>query len=284
MHSKTTVNPFFPSALRALEEVIPYFYAEADSKIRNDFLAAIKRLCLRLQSTIVNLQKLQYNGTTSGTEAIDPSTKTDAEARSKSGLSDHRNFVQWLFVFSCGELQPSASYQRRISSLQVLTLMLRHDLFSASNVWSGPLTLRCAKHQQIEPFTGTTFCMLIDRVMDAFDDIRGCATSILKQFPKSFFSDALDVQSTSHPHDPVCLARAEEMLRSTGRADMGDGYGRLIEVMFDRTLPDEGAALTQKADLLLLLDQLENEIRIAKIDMARAVAHAPIHGRLIALR
>ena len=137
---------------------------------------------------------------------------------------------------------------------------------------------------QIDVFTYQTFALLLDRVMDAFGDIRSCATSLLEHFPRPIFNKLLHHGSSLHSNGSVYLKRADEMLRRTGRADMGDGYGRLNALIFDRVAADEDDSSGQKAILLSLLNQLESEIGIAKRDLPRAVAHAPVHGRLIALR
>ena len=128
MHSKATTNPFPLAVLRMLQESIPYFYTEDDAKSRSDFYSTAKRLCIRLHHTIVRLRK---------SDTLFNSHSEALKQREKVQLTKHLEFVQWLFEFSCAELQPTASYQRHVTSLKVLHLMLKSQLLAASQVISS---------------------------------------------------------------------------------------------------------------------------------------------------
>lgn len=120
--------------------------------------------------------------------------------------------------------------------------------------------------------------------MDAFDDVRDCAASFLKYFPKDIFVEPLAPAN----HNPVetqgILARADKAMRMTGRADFSDGFGRLNELYFDQISSQESGSSNRINRILSILDRLEHDIQIATSDLPRAVAQAPVHGCLISLR
>ena len=130
--SRSSMRPFPVSTLVKLQEAIPLLYTEDDAKTRNDFLSYTKRLCIRLHDSTTKLRKLQDDG--SSISISEDGTVAEGDHDIQAGLSETTEFVYWLFNYSVCELQPSASYQRRIVSLKVLTLMLKFDVFAATKV------------------------------------------------------------------------------------------------------------------------------------------------------
>ena len=93
----------------------------------------------------------------------------------------------------------------------------------------------------------------------------------------------------------IVLSRAQKTLHATGRADHADGVARLYEILSEacvrRTLEASGAALSENwwwsstssiVDRILIA--LEDGLLLAKNNLRLAVASAPIHGHLAALR
>ena len=122
---------------------------------------------------------------------------------------------------------------------------------------------------------------MVDLIVDPFDDVRSSAASFLRCFPKQVFTDLWNSTTLRSGNGQSILARVESLMQLTGRADFGDGYGRLSQVYLDRTVHE---APVQQATVLSLLDNLERDVQVATTDLARAVAQAPVHGRLIAFR
>ena len=123
VQSKQTLNPFPTEVLNMLRKSLPHSYVEVDAKARGDFLSTLSRLCSRLQHAITKLRR-----STASTNA------TSEFSRLNENLANHVNFCEWLFRFSCSQLQPTASYQRHITGLKTLHLMLKSEFFAASKV------------------------------------------------------------------------------------------------------------------------------------------------------
>ena len=125
--------------------------------------------------------------------------------------------------------------------------------------------------------------MLVDRTVDAFEDIRSLAAFLLKGILADRVTIALNDISSGSPDDGLILKRAEFAMRRSGRADFADGAGRLHDVLFGFDgLGIRG--MTTLDALYSLIETLETEVQLAVSDLREAVATAPIHGRLIALR
>lgn len=119
--------------------------------------------------------------------------------------------------------------------------------------------------------------------MDAFDDVRSLAASLLKGFPVPRVSIALKNAGSSDSDDGLILRRAELAMQRSGRADFADGVGRLHDILFG--LDALGTREMTTLDALdSLIGNLEAEVQLALSNMRMAVSTAPIHGRLIALR
>lgn len=108
--------------------------------------------------------------------------------------------------------------------------------------------------------------------MDGFDDVRSTSVSLLEYFNPSALQKALT----------LILPRAELLVQSTGRADFSDGFGRLCRLQYDCSA--RGLGSKQADTPRNLLQGLEYDIGVARHDLSIAVAEAPIHGRMIALR
>ena len=118
--------------------------------------------------------------------------------------------------------------------------------------------------------------------MDAFDDVRNCAAALSRTLSED---SSLHFASSRIRHSVhYVFSRAESLMRKTGRADISDGYARLLNIEFDRLLRDRDERAKSNGFVMSLLDILENEVALAVSDLKYAVVEASINGRLIALR
>ena len=273
VHSKKTVHPLPKGVLHMLQRSLPYSFSDVDAKARSDFLSTLKRLFYRLQSAITRLRR-----------SAAPTKITSGCSESSEHLANHVSFGGWLSRFACSELQPTASYQRHITGLKALDLMLKTDLFAVSKVCHILVFIKLAEEIKINPFNEAVFHLMLDLVVDPFDDVRSYAASFLMCFPKYIFADLWTSAILRSGDGRSILARAEHLMQVTGRADFADGYGRLTHLYVDRTLHEGCGPWVQEGIARSLLDQLECDVQVATIDLVQAVMQAPIHGRLIALR
>lgn len=121
-------------------------------------------------------------------------------------------------------------------------------------------------------------------MMDPFEDVRATAASLLLSY-----SPDLELLL-------IALENAEKLMRASGRADHADGYGRLVELYYvleaaaadkktvDGATDSDTGALLYRHNTFKLIDEINDLIEIASNSLENAVADAPLHGKVIALR
>lgn len=290
----SSTKPLTRDVLLALQQKLPHFHGETDSRARNEFVSAIKKLFSRLQGIIPRLNKVE------GVFPI-PSEISMARfnTRSSGPLEDHFKFLTWYFSFLLGELQPVASYQRHISALKVMQqlsnsgvhkyLQHRRAIIAASSGGEEP---------QYSFHDSSLFRLLLDLIVDPFDDVRSAAAALVQAFPKRMRSDPgsanSDMLSGAHGGHrqerltvSLTLQRAEALMRRTGRADCADGVGRLYDVLygFQDLAMAPADCHRERGDIMrILIANLESDVKVAQSDLQQAILSAPLHGYLIALR
>ena len=217
-------------------------------------------------------------------EAADsPSTS----AKSSEVVAAHRSFIEWYVSFLKAELRPTASYQRHISALRCISIIVRSGVdarvdgslhaksTSATAAW--PFTLDIVDKEMTD--------LLINLLLNAFDDVRSTAAEILSLVESS------SKQQTDTGESPMMvqlLAYAERELASSGRADHADGVAHLYSILFSQCpdlTGDREQWWTSKCGILEhLLHTVEETVRVASVSINEAVSKHPLHGLFISLR
>lgn len=231
----------------------------------------------------------------------------------QNSLQEHQSFMRWYIKFLSNELLPTASYQRHIMALKAIQIVIKsgatmskaksHSSINAKNhpEWSFTVVI----------FTDKMIRLLLDLIMDPFEDVRASATDILKVAPPECLADqshhnspsrssslpisdednlrdrpAENTIDTGNPRSTVSAAllqfieRSGDASRRTGRADLADGVARSSELMCSLLVTDEA----RLGFLENLVAELEEKVRVAQKDLAEAVMLAPIHGHYSSLR
>ena len=131
-------------------------------------------------------------------------------------------------------------------------------------------------------YTVETAEILFDLVLDGYDDVRSLAAGLLRAFEQPATLPRSGGQEDMYQVD--ILERAEKLARETGRASVGDGLGRIHDLRFARCWPFNTKNEDCSTQLEHLLQSLEFDIKQAELNLAAAVAFAPLHARFIALR
>jgi hypothetical protein len=127
--------------------------------------------------------------------------------------------------------------------------------------------------------------MLLDLILDPFDDVRDAAVSVLQlclvALPRT---DKEHIMSMI----PRFLARAEATMLQTGRADQADGvaraYGMVFALASDDSNHSTGLPFSSKQRLFEhLRTQLQDTLTVAHSDLSQAVDGRPVHGTFAAL-
>ena len=276
--STTTTQPLSIGAMVALQKGLPFLHADADAGFRSELFSLIRHLMERIKAATTTLTK--------------PPSKTKKNkakevVNSSELIAAHKSFIEWYVSFLKAELRPTASYQRHISALRCVSIIVRSGVdarvsgslhpksSSAAAAW--PFTLDVVDHQM----TG----LLIDLLLNAFDDVRSSAAEIMS-LVDSGSQQKIVAGETSMA--VKILAQAEKRLVLSGRADHADGVAHLYSILFsqcsDLTSGREQWWASKCGILEHLFQTIEQTIEIANVDMSKAVSNHPLHGLFISLR
>lgn len=317
--SPSPVRPFSAMALDILQSHMEILYADTDAKFRTDVLSNTRKMIERLRGTTAYLNKeLRSLSLKHGHDVSSMSREeSDLHGDILKLLRKHEDFIEWYMEFLLKELIPTVSYQRHITALKAIGLLLQSDIPncyptqppkapSNATIW----------HYGVDFFTARSMRLLLDLLVDPFEDVRGSAAAVLKLAPIDKFT-TMQPTNKPHCHKPRLLrmrdelqlhetdsannrtsggwsesadrnlglltsfiSRAEELSKRTGRADYADGVARCYELLYS-LLPSATARLKLVTDLV---SSLERKIHIAEQDLAQAVLDAPVHGTFAALK
>lgn len=316
--SSASARPFRRRVLRRVRQCIPHFHVEVNPKPRNEFIALMKKLCMRIRGATVSLlRRGQDPGSFNGEQTATPASPVasvnceqpvssmdtieqalDDESRV---LEEHVAFRKWYMVFLLQELHPSASYQSHITALKVLECLMGQDCACRNTSMKGNRDYIDSLNEHLP--RGLFLRPLIELLLDPFDDVRQFADTVLSLYlPTSSIPrickstggvedkvGSVDQEAKNQADQPIlsALNKAEKIAGITGRADHADGFGRLTNLLYETagtlTKPARGH---QSCYSIVdhLLSTIEKEVDIAKEDLLIAVSSKPLHGRLIALR
>lgn len=328
--SSSSIRPFSAVALGLLQSHMGILYADTDAKFRNEILSNTRHMIERLRGAIAlltrELESLKVLLNMDASNGSAPQERNQELLEELNGLLKvHENFVLWYLEFLSGELISTASYQRHVTALKAIALLLRSGILQpdrnislpkvSSNATTSPFT--------VDFFTTCTVRLLLDLVMDPFEDVRASAAVVLK------FASCVDFQvkiPTDNAKNLSCRrsgvglngkpTATRHISQSHEPSDIGSSAllmyhaiatPQLLLNFIDRA--EDAAKRTGRADyadgvarcyqvlyclspsmddrLRLiedLIDKLQAKIEIADRDLARAVSEAPVHGSFAALK
>jgi hypothetical protein len=282
--STTTTQPLSIGAMNALQKGLPFLHADADAGVRSELFSLIRHLMERIKAATATLTKLpSKTKNNKATNIIDSS----ASIKCPELIAAHKSFIEWYISFLKAELRPTASYQRHVSALRCISIIARSGVDSQI---SGSLHAKSTSGSAAWPFTLDVVDkemadLLIELLLNAFDDVRSTAAEILS------LANSDSLQQTGAGETPLVvqtLAGAEEMLVSSGRADHADGVAHLYSILFSQCsdlTSDREQWWTSKCGILEhLLHSVEQTLEIARVDMSKAIGNHPLHGLFISFR
>lgn len=311
--SPQATKPLTQGALNIVKNHLGHLFTDTDANFRSEVQSLVHLLIDRIKSVTFNLQKTQERESRRAPPQGNNGNSTESD--NGSGISTvyraHEQFMTWLVLFLALELVPTASYQRHISALKTLDTLLRSGI--DPSVEHKHLAKQ-SRGQVFWPFTVHVFTPLVSRVLldlllDPFDDVRQAALATLKlnstgiieheSQPDSKqigtgFEDrpaGSAVTRVSGDQSYLVLDRARRIMYSTGRVDHADGVARiydLIDFSTSSTASSASSAVKHSLNDYSIVEQLvtliTEALRAAKVDLADAVESYPVHGLLTALR
>lgn len=262
-------------ALAFLQDNLAHLYADTDAKFRNDVLSNTKHMIERTKGATAYLVR-----------EIDRMIIQDRQsdcADARQLLEKHEEFLSWFLEFLLGELIPTASYQRHITSLRAIALLLRSGLqvqSSEDQMLTATLDSATTWAYTLSVFNPESMRLFLDLLMDPFEDVRSEATAILKLANAHNFQSTNSQQPTTFNLLMEFINHAEDFAKRTGRADYADGVARSYQVLY-------GLLDAKKGRLSLvesLVTGLEKKVTIAQKELGEAVLVAPVHSDFSTIR
>lgn len=298
----SSVSPARPLTLNGLESIkrnLYHLFAETDANVRCDTFRLMQQLIDRVRAAMASLHK-----TITRSSSAETSTLASTMNSLDTILHAHWTFMQWLLRFLSAGLRPGGSYQRHICSLKVLLTVAKSGIdpsISAQYLSRQSLTqTKWPYHLCI--FTPWIERSLLDLTMDAFEDVRSIAVTLLAMNRRR---EVLSVGTTNtHAHGNAVIsarasesshidlvqfiARAEEIMLSSGRADHADGVSKAYALLFQKARDEVGGCVGWPMTKLRIVQHLgkflAHTIEIAEKDLHDAIHRFPIHGTLASIR
>ncbi|KAF2191501.1 HEAT repeat protein-like protein [Zopfia rhizophila CBS 207.26] len=291
VYSTAVTKPITTGVFQSLKRNLVHLHGDTDANFRGEILSHTQRLFDRLRASTATLVKLRVNNGTGSRIAIPPRRMNERRARGHSNLSqgslwNHLEFITWYLHFLEGELRPTASYQRHITALKSFYIVMRSGLDPGVPHHSLCKQAQGELHwaHELQIFNSRLMRLLLDLLLDPFDDVRSAAASLLALGLESKSPDAKRALLLTYP---CFLERAEAAMLITGRADQADGVARAYSLLFSQcaedslNLPGIG---TSMVIFVRLVDQLEETVAAARDNLSVAVNGRPVHGIFAALR
>lgn len=305
-------------------------YCDSDAKFRNEVLSNTKHMIERLRGATAFLvrETESISFQLRPERPLPPQERQMAQQALEQAtelLQSHVSFIEWYIDFILGELIPTSSYQRHITALKALSLLLRSGILKPS---SGTPPERIADNSTVWPymiefFNPMSMRLLLDLLMDPFEDVRSSAASILRLTSSDDFTanEAVtearaDVKSpqTANSAQSLVTAGQNAFIARLGvsceESSLSVRSGKPLGLLKDfveraeawskktgRADYSDGVArstsllfgllssINEQTDLLAqLVEDLETKLSIAENDLAQAVLDAPVHGNFAALR
>ncbi|KAH7631737.1 hypothetical protein SMAC4_06453 [Sordaria macrospora] len=287
--SQATTKPFSRIAFDLLRKHLAAFHADFDAKLRNEVLGYTKNLIRRVKNVISVAQRSLAQAAAKQNQApadkeTTPSKKKPAPenllknpAEAKEVLDRHEAFFAWYLEFLKGELLPTASYQRHITAMRAALLALKVGKHAGAT--------DDAVDDDVSKSISSDFTwirLLLDLLLDPFDDVRDSASNLLGLFSQEIIKSPAQPNLNSKTQLEVlqdfCL-KARALADRTGRADHGDGAAR-SQGLLCRWL--DGADL-QIAHISKIISGLEDKVTKAEKDLGHAAIENPVHPDFAAI-
>jgi hypothetical protein len=291
VYSVAITRPMSSGIFSSLKRHLVHLHTDTDVNFRSEILGYTQKLFDRLRASSATLAKsaVKADRDKASRLAIPKASFNHSTVQSQNdALIKHLEFVVWYIRFLVWELRSTASYQRRIIALQALTIVLRSSIdpgIPQSHLSKSALGQLNWAHG-VQMATPQLTRVLMDLIVDPFDDIRNSAVSVLQLCS---VTQLLAADDTVPATLRTFLQRGEALQVQTGRADQADGvaraYSLLISPMNEHAEPSDTTTFTTSYLVFeYLTDQLRSTLSYAFDDLAKAVNGWPVHSIFASLK
>ncbi|KAF9891702.1 hypothetical protein FE257_003714 [Aspergillus nanangensis] len=278
-------KPVSFATMKAVLKGLPSMHAESNSYSRGEILSLVRKFIIRLKGGI--LSQAEDWGETIPLPKKQQANVARDESETHASLREYIEFLK-------SDLRPTATYPRHITALRSLNLLLDSGLdarFPGSGA-SKPDGVVPKWKSHMDVFDPSLLRLLVDLLLDPYDDVRATAMAIVKQFPMEISLGNLRSPSggdTTCPQIIDALYKAEQLASNTSRADHADCVARLYQIVFSAALPATSQETAQWWDTKwsvvdTILKKLESKLSVVGGLFNASMRDAPLHGYISALR
>ncbi|OAF99231.1 HEAT repeat protein-like protein [Paraphaeosphaeria sporulosa] len=293
VYSTNVTRTITGGIFKSLQKNLLHLHTDPDVNFRRELISYIQRLFNRLRGSTATLAKFR-NETLRKGEGRHPfpegSPVHQNSSTAKDPLVESLRFITWYLSFIEGEIRLDAAYQRRITGLRALMVVLKSgvDPRVPHHYLSKGAQSQLHWAHGLQLANVGLIRKLLDMMLDPFDDVRDTSVSILQILFETMSEEGkLNMLSMLPPF----IKRAEATMLRTGRADHADGLARAY-ALYHSCVPTslesrEPSSVTVliKIDIIRRLNkQLQETLEIARDDLAEAVNGRPVHGIFAAIR
>ncbi|KAJ5908778.1 Armadillo-like helical [Penicillium taxi] len=275
-------KPFTKAATRAILNGLPSMHADSDSYSRGEIMSLTRKFIIRLKGGIL------------GEGPVLESAADKKQPASTMNDSETKFFLREYLDFLESDLSITASYPRHISALKAIKLLLDSGLDPRAGIIPPKSEVQTRWQLQMDVFEPRLLRLLVDLLLDPFDEVRQASLTIINLFPQQIMMRGLRDGTDQHPTPGLrltdALARAESIASKTSRADHADTVARLYHVLFTAALssdsPEAGSGWweTKASVVNAILEKLEERLLSPKGLFNSSMQEAPLHGHMSGLR
>lgn len=286
--ASTTTKPVTSAAMRALLKGLPAMHADPDPYLRGEILSLTRKLIVRLRNGIARDKEDNAEGSMLENQK-QQSTFAKSDSETSACLTAYIDFLK-------ADLQPTASYPRHITALMALKHLLESGIdprvhgVGPSKTGGNIIPWKF----DMEIFNTGLLRLLVDLLLDPFDEVRATSLSLMNLFPRHILLDGL-LQTGDQPVATVlrltnALDRAEKLASNTSRADHADTVARLYHILFcaatsgGPSKPDFQWWETKAGVVDTILKKLEEKLSVTGGLFNASMRDAPLHGYISGLR
>ncbi|KAK3902107.1 putative death-receptor fusion protein-domain-containing protein [Staphylotrichum tortipilum] len=279
--SQATTKPFSSIVFSLLKKHLAAFHADYDARVRNEVLGHTKNLIRRAKNIITVSQRslAAYQAIADGSrppvqKKFGPEVRLKDAAEARDILERHEAFLGWYRDFLKSELVPTASYQRHITALRAALLLIRVGKHAGAtdDIVDEDIA-------QLIVSDSTWVRLLLDLLLDPFDDVRDSSATLLGILPPK--PSGADVANSTDLLKVlrVFCTRASKLADRTGREDHGDGAAR-SQALLCTWLGNQDLQLELLSEII---DRVESKISKAEEDLGYAAIENPVHADFAAI-
>ncbi|KAJ5668654.1 hypothetical protein N7462_009724 [Penicillium macrosclerotiorum] len=281
----SSIKPMTKAATDAILQALPSLHAESDSYSRGEILSLTRKFIIRLKSGILAEHDVSQ---------VSLQAPAKLSATLTASNTETKDYLRKYLDFLLSDLCVTASYPRHISALKVINLLLISGLDSRAGIAPLKSEVESRWKIQMDIFDIRLLRLLVDLLLDQFEEVRQTSLSILNLFPQ----DILMVGLINMPNGPSgpgtrlvdALTRAEGIASKSSRADHADTVARLYHVIFCAAGSTSSRVslsdwwLTKVSVVNTILGNLEDRLSSSNGLFTGTLREAPLHGYMSGLR